>query len=480
MSAPSPPFTAPPPASPTARAGDEAPAPSRRPAESLPPPRRAPDTEGNTSFDGEEFLYHLFRGGELLQDNYVNEAKEELERALAMQPRDIEGQGLLGVVYFRLGMYPRAIDIYEDILRVLPHEITPRINLALCYLKTGQSPLARDALEAAVERAPDHRRAWGYLGIVYERLGELNKALTAFERAGQPSMAERIAQAIERLAAELPATAAPTERLAAPQSAAHTLAEIDQAHAELYPAPPGERASAAPVESTARALGPWIDVAATVPPAGAAPAALSALLERRPLALGPSERWRQLDPQRLLVRVTPSLAVRRYAARLVRARGPLATLELQRQARGQALGGPLGGSQPLVLLEGDAECLVGVERADTLSAWELHQQTLYVREERLVGFSGTLTHEVGRLTREQGAPLPMVQLAGDGVVLVAHHATLHALPLEEADDTAVAADDVIAWVGRLLPRPLPHGEAPGGVHGLVAFSGRGTLLLDLG
>ncbi len=55
-----------------------------------------------------------------------------------MQPRDIEGQGLLGVVYFRLGLYPRAIEIYEEIIRGVPNDITPRVNLGLCYLKTGQ------------------------------------------------------------------------------------------------------------------------------------------------------------------------------------------------------------------------------------------------------------------------------------------------------------------------------------------------------
>src|SRR5258708_22018536 len=69
----------------------------------------------SSNFDGEDFLFHLYRGSELLQDNCVSEAKEELELALRVQPQDIEGQGLLAVVYFRLGLYPRAIEIYEDI-----------------------------------------------------------------------------------------------------------------------------------------------------------------------------------------------------------------------------------------------------------------------------------------------------------------------------------------------------------------------------
>src|SRR4051794_3614396 len=81
----------------------------------------APPSAG--SFDGEDFLYHLYRGSELLQDNCVPQAKEELERALKLQPQDTEGQGLLGVVYFRLGLYPRAIGIYEEIIRDRPNEV---------------------------------------------------------------------------------------------------------------------------------------------------------------------------------------------------------------------------------------------------------------------------------------------------------------------------------------------------------------------
>jgi len=53
--------------------------------------RTARDSEEppSSNFDGEDFLFHLYRGSELLQDNCVSEAKEELERALRVQPQDI-------------------------------------------------------------------------------------------------------------------------------------------------------------------------------------------------------------------------------------------------------------------------------------------------------------------------------------------------------------------------------------------------------
>src|ERR1700677_4771202 len=79
----------------------------------------------------EDFLFHLYRGSELLQDNRVLEAKEELEQALTLQPRDPKGQDLLAVVYFRIGLYPLAIQIYEQLKRDNPRDPSLRLNLAL-------------------------------------------------------------------------------------------------------------------------------------------------------------------------------------------------------------------------------------------------------------------------------------------------------------------------------------------------------------
>src|SRR6187551_3559817 len=191
---------------------------------------RIPDSEAppSSNFDGEDFLYHLYRGSELLQDNCVPQAKEELERALKLQPQDTEGQGLLGVVYFRLGLYPRAIGIYEEIIKDRPNEVSPRVNLGLCYLKTGQMHLARDVLEEVIQRVPDHVRAWGYLGLVFERLGELAKAEAAFDKAGQPNLARRMQRLLaEQAQAQEPEDAVDPERVEVRLAAADAVQELD-------------------------------------------------------------------------------------------------------------------------------------------------------------------------------------------------------------------------------------------------------------
>lgn len=141
----------------------------------------------------EDFLFHLYRGSELLQDNRVHEAKEELERALHLQPRDSKGQDLLAVVYFRLKLYPRAIQIYEQLRRRNENDTALLLNLALCYLKTGQPQLARRDLEHLLSLHSTHARAWGYLGLACERLGDLAHAEHAFLQGGHTQMAKRVA-----------------------------------------------------------------------------------------------------------------------------------------------------------------------------------------------------------------------------------------------------------------------------------------------
>lgn len=151
------------------------------------------DSDQPTDSSNEDFLFHLYRGSELLQDNRVHEAKEELERALHLQPRDSKGQDLLAVVYFRLGLYPRAIQIYEQLRRRNASDTALLLNLALCYLKTGQPQAARRDLEQLLGLNPNHSRAWGYLGLACERLGDLAQAERAFRQGGHTQMANRIA-----------------------------------------------------------------------------------------------------------------------------------------------------------------------------------------------------------------------------------------------------------------------------------------------
>ena len=158
----------------------------------LPPMARRKSVLDDALPYDEEFLFHLSRGSEFLIANRVVEAKDELERALLFQPRDAKGQDLLAGVYFRLGVYPRAIELWQDLVRVHPEDVALRVNLGLALLKTAQLDEAIKHLQRAVTLDEEHGRAWGYLGLAMWRDGRIDKAREAFVRGGQVSMARRM------------------------------------------------------------------------------------------------------------------------------------------------------------------------------------------------------------------------------------------------------------------------------------------------
>lgn len=160
----------------------------------------------------DEFLQQLYRGGELLAAGKVIEAKDFLERAHRLRPDNEKGQNLLGLAYFKLGLFDRAAEIYEMLVRGNPVDPTLRVNLGLVYLKTNALQRAVREFETATDMAPEHKKAHNYLGLALAQLGEYGRAREHFLRAGSDAMAEKMSRAIAgegftRPPAEQPATA---------------------------------------------------------------------------------------------------------------------------------------------------------------------------------------------------------------------------------------------------------------------------------
>jgi uncharacterized protein (AIM24 family) len=144
----------------------------------------------------DEFLDLLYRGGELLAAGKVIEAKDFLERAHKLQPRHEKGQNLLGLTYFKLGLFDRAAELYEMLVRDNPVDPTLRVNLGLVYLKTNALQRAVREFEVAVDLAPDHKKAHNYLGLALAQQGEYGRAREHFLQSGSDAMAEKMSRAI--------------------------------------------------------------------------------------------------------------------------------------------------------------------------------------------------------------------------------------------------------------------------------------------
>ncbi|MDC0708773.1 tetratricopeptide repeat protein [Stigmatella sp. ncwal1] len=164
-----------------------------------------------TSPVDDEFLNLLYRGGELLAAGKMIEAKDYLERAHQMQPKNEKGQNLLGLTYFKLGLFDRAAEIYEMLVRENPVDPTLRVNLGLVYLKTNALQRAVREFEVAVDLSPDHKKAHNYLGLALAQQSEYGRAREHFLLSGSDAMAEKMSRAIagETFVRETPVPLAP-------------------------------------------------------------------------------------------------------------------------------------------------------------------------------------------------------------------------------------------------------------------------------
>jgi hypothetical protein len=459
---------------------------------------RAPPSPSDLA--GDDFLFHLYRGSELLQDDRVHDAKAELETALARRPSDPKGQDLLGIVYFRLGLYPRAIAIYERLVAAHPEASTPRVNLALCYLKTGQPGDARLELERVVDRAPDHARAWGYLGLAYQRLGDLERAGKAFARAGNDGKARRVlemaaAPGSSRLAAARPSSLSLRPEPARPDSFRPIGGPPDPASGRapvvVLPAEPRLPSTHEPPPPKARPGAPRMGQPTSRPPTihppassssrppVAASAADAAAFARDRLLVFPRDGGvAQHSSGLVLVRVASSFAARVPLVRSL-SFASVATSMIPRRTRGRELDEPLGGpEEPLLSFEGRGELVLGPPEGKRLAALAV-TDTLYLREALLAGFEPSLSCESGRVAIGDGDAISMVLLRGHGAAVAVLAEEAVAVEVTADRPTTLRAATITGWIGRLVPRALLQGEAPAGARGLIAFSGEGMVLFDV-
>jgi hypothetical protein len=424
-----------------------------------------------------DFLFHLYRGSELLSDHRLIEAQSELEYALTLEPSDARTHGLLAVVYFRRGFYTRAIGTYRDLLRERPDDPTHRLNLALCYLKTAQPQAARIELESLVMEDVDDLRAWGYLAVTLQRLGYAEQAEEAFARAGHAELGRRkIERAIPLDAGEL--------------------------SFELVDALAGRRDS----------LRPSMPVPAAPPPVAISPKLDTLGWGTHPRAAPPPRAWIEAPPlanfiedarlerigdgpgvtvlgSRLArIEIDQDLSPLGFAFRLESLRSYTGTVDrdlLARQTRVDAVpsdgnaGETFGGiGTPFATMKGPGQLVVGPRTSQRVVAFTLYDDVVFFREDAVVGFDLSLHYENGRVGVGSAARdgLPLVQLKGQGTVLLELAADLLALEVKSGGLTA-RKEIVVGWVGRLFPRSLTGEDAPGGQRGLIGFSGEGVVLV---
>jgi len=417
----------------------------------------------------------------LLQDQ-VHEAKAELEQALKLQPQDAKSQDLLAGVYFRLGVYPQAIEIWRGLTEVYGDDATLRVNLGLALFKTGQADEALAQIHEALKIQPDHGRAWGYLGLIRWRLGQLEEARDAFLRGGQATMARRMEEALgtEHVSSgggpSMAAEALEAEdRRAMRDAAEEAIARLESAKPDIAVAEQGrERRQSGRWES----VEPGNEVVSKRgAPSGTRVGGVARLAQQL-------ERWTVEIPESLVFAVGPDgrlhcdtqhdLFVR--LATLQSVHGNIESKMVHRRARGKELEEYLGDDDPIFQVTGPTRMTLEVAEDESIVVVALDDDILYVRESRILAFDDRSSYESARLPFGKD-PVPMLQLHGSGFVALRFHSHPTALPVRDGQELRVNPEKVLGWTGRLFPN-MQKGTAP---YSLTAprlvFRGEGAVLL---
>jgi uncharacterized protein (AIM24 family) len=187
----------------------------------------------------------------------------------------------------------------------------------------------------------------------------------------------------------------------------------------------------------------------------------------------------ETGPGRVVVHVTEGFSVRLDALTAMLPRNaPFASQPVMRRHLGRTTADPMGGHRaPFVQLDGEGHVLV--DSARTLSSLSLRESAfVYLREQNLVGFEGTVRYENGRLQSDAEEPIAMVQLSGRGAVVFEHHGSIRSIAVGAERPLTLRAKLVLGWTGRLLTHALSPREAPNQAHGFISFSGDGSVFVE--
>jgi tetratricopeptide (TPR) repeat protein len=115
--------------------------------------------------------------------DWVEKAKTQCERALAITPQLAEGHTCLGNVFFSTGRYEDAEQQFQRSLD-LDHTSDETLrSLAAAYQKQGKTTAAEDAYRKAIALRPNHWAVYSAFGTFYFNQGRYAEAAGMFQQA---------------------------------------------------------------------------------------------------------------------------------------------------------------------------------------------------------------------------------------------------------------------------------------------------------
>lgn len=153
------------------------------PSNDRPPPIEQKPT-GSVSGQGvSDAQGYATRGHALARSGKADEALAEFERALALDPYNVQALYGRGLIHQGEKKHRQAIEDFSAANGLKPQQIEPLLARANSYLALDKAKEAAADLDEAVQADPNNAPAWSARGVTYERLGDKARASASYSHA---------------------------------------------------------------------------------------------------------------------------------------------------------------------------------------------------------------------------------------------------------------------------------------------------------
>jgi serine/threonine-protein kinase len=114
---------------------------------------------------------------------WLNQASQNCEKSLALNPHLAEARKCLGNVSFGTGKYEDAVEQYQRALDLNPNNDEALEGLASAYEKLRQPSRAEEAFKKAIALRPNYWGGYSWLGEFYANQARYSEAANMFQKA---------------------------------------------------------------------------------------------------------------------------------------------------------------------------------------------------------------------------------------------------------------------------------------------------------
>jgi len=126
---------------------------------------------------------HLNLGMAYVDENRLEEAIDQFQEVLKMEPNHTAARTNLGLALSRKGALSEAIEEYEKVLQLDPDSADAHCNLGGAFLQANRFPEAIEQYEMALKLDPHDVTAYVSLGLALDQEGRASEAIEQDEQA---------------------------------------------------------------------------------------------------------------------------------------------------------------------------------------------------------------------------------------------------------------------------------------------------------